>query len=173
MENPVSRIEADARAAADKIRDTFEREVAAVEQKFTRHPQSQSHQPEVAMTTTPPETATSYWTGIHQNIDTFISNVRTYLPKLETIATNPVLDDGVEAMLAAFAGPMPAEVFAGLVAVLKADPADHVSLLVDLLSLVTHKGTTTGTGAPSISPAARAVPSFTPTPGMAHPNVVV
>lgn len=82
---------------------------------------------------------------LHHNLALFTDSVAHFLPKLEAIAVNPVLDDGVEALLAAFAGPMAEEVFAAVVTLLKADPADHLDAAIGLLSTVAHQ-------APAVDP---------------------
>jgi hypothetical protein len=113
-----------------------------------RHmPHHAAPQPEEHAMTTPASTSTqgpdpssaSFWAMLHHNLDLFTGSMERFLPKLAAIATNPALDDGVEALLAAFAGPMAPEVFAGVITLLKADPADHMDAAIGLLTTVAHQ----------------------------------
>lgn len=92
-----------------------------------------------ASTSAPAGTELPWWTALHQNLAVFASRIDVFLPKLEAIATNPMLDDGVEALLTAFAGPMADEVFTAVITLLKAEPDGHLSAAIDLLSVIAHK----------------------------------
>lgn len=117
-----------------------------VERHWPHQQQDQSQQEEHTMTTPAgaPTSELPWWSALHQNLAVFDSRLQTFLPKIQTIATNPALDDGVEALLAAFAGPMAPEVFAGVITLLKADPADHLDAAIGLLTTVAHKSPAPG-----------------------------
>lgn len=120
-------------------------------------------QPEERTMTTPAQAAVTadstlpWWTALHQNLTVFDDHIQAFLPKIRTIATNPALDDGVEALLAAFAGPMAPEVFAGVIALLKADPADHLDAAIGLLTTVAHQ-------APAVDPVLASLQTSVPQP---------
>lgn len=122
--------------------------IGFVERHLPHH--ASPSQPEEHTMTTPAQAAVTadstlpWWSALHQNLAVFDSRLQTFLPKIRTIATNPALDDGVEALLAAFAGPMAPEVFAGVITLLKADPADHLDATIALLTTVAHQAPAPG-----------------------------
>lgn len=123
--------------------------IGFVERHLPHHaaPQPEEH----TMTTPAPAAVTAdstlpWWTALHQNLTVFDDHIQAFLPKIRTIATNPALDEGVEALLAAFAGPMAPEVFAGVITLLKAAPADHMDAAIGLLTTVAHQAPAAGGG---------------------------
>jgi hypothetical protein len=108
-----------------------------------------------------------YWPAVHQNLAVFASRVESFLPKLarlaDAVVTAPVVDDVVEAALLAAGMGVAEEVFAGVVALLKARPEDAEGAAFDLLKTVMHQSPAAPAGpAGAQEPAAPAQATFTP-----------
>jgi hypothetical protein len=69
------------------------------------------------------EMTSNFWEALHHNLTLFASTVGHFLPVLQRIALNPLLDQAVEALLAAEGAGVAEEVFVGAIDMLNAAAA--------------------------------------------------